>query len=133
MSRYPLNLPLDLKREAEALAQAQGVSFNQFVMWALSEKVTALRNRLQDPRFPAIVYLRGASGAPVPVLARTRLRVQTLIAALNLWGYSETQAVEEFGLTPAEVREAQAFYQAHRAEIDAALQSEATLDPAAHG
>lgn len=87
-----------------------------------------MRNRLNDPRFSLIVYRRGAAGAPVPVLARTRLRAQTLIAALNVWGCSEEQAAREFDVTPAEVREARAFYEAHRAEIDAALQVEAGLE-----
>jgi uncharacterized protein (DUF433 family) len=134
MARYPLNLPLELKQEAEALAHEQGVSLNQFLMWTVSEKVAALRSRLNDPRFPLIVYQRGAAGAPVPVLARTRLRVQTLVAALDAWGYSPEQAAQEFNLTPAEVYQAQTFYQAHRAEIDAALQAEAALEAErAHG
>ena len=128
MARYPLNLPLELKQDAEALAQEQGVSLNQFLMWTMAEKVSALRNRLNDPRFPLIIYWRGAAGTPVPVLARTRLRVHTLIAALNVWGYSEEQAAEEFELTPAEIREAQAFYEAHSAEIDAALQAETVVE-----
>ncbi len=130
MARYPLNLPLELKQEAEALAREQGVSLNQFLMWTVAEKVAALRNRLNDPRFPLIVYRRGAAGAPVPVLARTHLRVQTLIAALTQWGYSEEQAAQEFDLTPAEVREALAFYEAHRAEIDSALKAEADIEAA---
>ena len=31
MTRYALNLPVNLKREAEALAERQGVSLNQFI------------------------------------------------------------------------------------------------------
>lgn len=130
MARYPLNLPLELKKEAEALAQEQGISLNQFLMWTVAEKVATLRNRINDPRFPLIVYQRGASGAPVPVLARTRMRVQTVIAARHTWGYSAEQAASEFDLTLAEVHEAQAFYEVHTAEIDAVLQTEAALDPA---
>ncbi len=128
MARYPLNLPQDLKQEAEALAREQGISLNQLLMWAVAEKVAALRNRLNDPRFPRIIYQRGAAGVPTPVLARTRLRVQTLVTALQQWGYSPEQVAEEFDLALDEVREALAFYQAHRAEIDAALQSEAALE-----
>jgi hypothetical protein len=59
MSRYPLNLPIDLKREAEEWAATQGVSLNQFTMWAVAEKVGALRQQLDDPKFPQITYRRG--------------------------------------------------------------------------
>ena len=54
MSRYALNLPAKLKSEAEELAAKQGVSLNQFIMWSVSEKVTILRQTLDDPNFPGI-------------------------------------------------------------------------------
>lgn len=38
MTRYALNLPVDLKREAEEMAKKQGVSLNQFIMWSVAEK-----------------------------------------------------------------------------------------------
>ena len=38
MARYPLNLPQQLKQEAEVLAQQQGVSLNQFILWATGRK-----------------------------------------------------------------------------------------------
>jgi hypothetical protein len=66
MSRYPLNLPNDLKREAEEYAQKQGVSLNQFILWSVAEKVGQLRQALDDPNFPEITYKRGASGVPMP-------------------------------------------------------------------
>jgi predicted HicB family RNase H-like nuclease len=40
--RYSLNLPIDLKQDAEEAAQRQGVSLNQLILWSLAEKVTAL-------------------------------------------------------------------------------------------
>ncbi len=46
MARYPLNLPQQLKQEAEAWAQRQGVSLNQFILWATAEKVGALSQQL---------------------------------------------------------------------------------------
>ncbi len=58
MSRYPLNLPTQLKQEAETLAAQQGVSLNQFVLWAVAEKVGALSKKLDDPAFPQITYRR---------------------------------------------------------------------------
>ncbi len=107
-----------------------GVSLNQFLMWTVAEKVAALRNRLNDPRYPDIVYRRGLAGMPTPVLARTHLRVQTVVVAVNVWGYSTEQAAREFDLTPAEVRQALAFYEAHRVEIDAAIRAESDLEVA---
>ncbi len=42
MARYPLNLPAQLKQDAEIWAEKQGVSLNQFILWAVSEKVGSL-------------------------------------------------------------------------------------------
>ena len=81
MARYPLNLPEQLKREAEQWATRQGVSLNQFIMWAVAEKVGALRARLDDPNHPHITYRRGAAGVPVPVVRGTGIRVQALVVA----------------------------------------------------
>ncbi|MGB9641347.1 MAG: hypothetical protein ACPL4H_10575 [Anaerolineales bacterium] len=128
--RYPLNLPLELKREAEKAAADQGVSLNQLVMWAVAEKVTALRAQLNDPRFPNIIYRRGAEGRPRAVLARTNLSVQTVIVAYNVWGLSPDQIKQEFDITQVEVNEVLAFYQAHRSEIDFAIQEERQIESA---
>ena len=51
MTRYALNLPIDLKREAEQIAEKQGVSLNQFIMWSVSEKVASIRNQLTTRDF----------------------------------------------------------------------------------
>lgn len=130
MPRYALNLPQELKQEAEKLARQQDVSLNQFLMWSVAEKVASLRNQLSDPRFPHIVYRLGAAGSPTPVLLRTNLRVQTVVAAVNHWAYTPEQAAREFDLTLAEVQQALVFYDLHRAEIDAALQAEVSLETA---
>jgi predicted HicB family RNase H-like nuclease len=42
MTRYALNLPPALKREAEQIAKQQGISLNQFILWSVAEKVGAL-------------------------------------------------------------------------------------------
>lgn len=130
MPRYALNLPQELKQEAEKLARQQDVSLNQFLMWSVAEKVASLRSQINDPRFPHIVYRFGAAGAPTPVLLRTNLRVQTVVVAVNTWAYTSEQAAREFDLTLAEVQQALAFYDLHRVEIDAALQAEAALETA---
>jgi predicted HicB family RNase H-like nuclease len=49
MSRYPLDLPNDLYREAAAWAERQGISLNQFILWSVTEKVGELRRGLDDP------------------------------------------------------------------------------------
>ena len=43
MARYTLNLPVQLKQDAETWAAQQGVSLNQFILWAVAEKVRGKR------------------------------------------------------------------------------------------
>jgi len=129
MSRYALSLPIQLKKEAEEWATRQGVSLNQFILWAVAEKLGALRSQVDDPDFPRITYRRGASRRPTPVLSGTGIRVQAIITAANQWGLSQAEIAEQYGISETQVREAQAFYDAHRSEIDADLQSESALEP----
>ena len=121
MGRYPLNLPAQLKRDAEEWAASQGVSLNQFIMWAVAEKVGALAHSLDDPAFPHIVYRRGAAGQPEPRLRGTGIRVQTVVVAAHQWGMASAQIASEYALPEARVKEALAFYEVHRAEVDAAM------------
>jgi len=132
MSRYPLNLPTQLKQEAEHWASKQGISLNQFILWAVAEKVGALKQQLDDPDFPEITYRRGASGRPVPVLRTTGIRVQSLAVAIQDWGLSVEQVAAEYGIGQAQVKEALAFYESHNDEIDMELAAETTLE-AGHG
>jgi uncharacterized protein (DUF433 family) len=129
MARYPLNLPQQLKQEAEALAQQQGVSLNQFILWATAEKVGALSQQLDDPAFPLITYRRGAAGmpVPVPVVRGTGLRVQTLAIARASWQMSAPQIAEEYGLTVREIEDALAFIAAHRTEIETQTAASSSL------
>lgn len=130
MARYPLSLPAQLKQEAEKWASNQGISLNQFIMWAVAEKVGALKQRLDDPAFPHVTYRRGAAGSPVPVLRSTGLRVQTLVVATQQWELAPTQIAAEYGLSKALVDDALAFYKAHRAEIDTAIAVEQEIEKA---
>ena len=132
MARYPLNLPVRLKQEAERWAASQGVSLNQFILWSVAEKVGALRRDLDDPDFHQITYRRGAAGAPTPVLRGTRIRVQTIVVAARQWGLTVEEIATQYDLTESQVEEALAFYKAHRTELDAAMEAEQTLE-AAHG
>jgi uncharacterized protein (DUF433 family) len=129
MSRYPLNLPPDLRQEAARLAQRQGISLNQFILWSVAEKVGELRHSLDDPSFPHVTYRRGAAGHPTPVVCGTGLRVQTIVGAARHWGLSAAEIAAEYGLTEQQVEECLAFYEARRAEIDASMQEEERLSP----
>jgi uncharacterized protein (DUF433 family) len=126
MPRYALNLPVDLKREAEEIAARQGISLNQFIMWSVSEKVATLRSQLDDPNFPGITYRRGASGWVTPVIRGTGIRVQT-VAVDTQMGMTADQIAKEYDLDVTRIREAQAFYQAHHPEIDSNIRAEQEL------
>jgi uncharacterized protein (DUF433 family) len=128
MARYPLNLPVQLKKEAERWAASQGVSLNQFIMWSVAEKVGALREDLSDPDFPQIAYRRGAASVPTPLLRGTGIRVQTVVVAAQQWGLTAEQIAVEYDLTRSQVEEALAFYEVHRAEVDAAKEAEQALE-----
>ena len=133
MARYTLNLPVQLKQDAETWAAQQGVSLNQFILWAVAEKVGALGQRLDDPAFPHITYRRGASGQPTAVVRGTGIRVQTLVIAAHTWGLLPAQIAAEYDLPVAHVQEALAFYAAHQDEIDVALAADDAREAAAHG
>ncbi|HFQ93222.1 MAG TPA: DUF433 domain-containing protein [Anaerolineae bacterium] len=133
MARYPLNMPVQLKKDAEQWAENQGVSLNQFVLWAVSEKVGALKQQLDDPAFPRITYRRGGSGTIQPVLRGSGIRVQTIVTAHREWRLAEEEIAAEYGLTKAQVAEALAFFEAHRQEIEAHMRLEARLAAEANG
>lgn len=128
MPRYPLNLPLELKRKAEQWASEQGVSLNQFIMWAVAEKVGALNQGLDNPEFPLITYRRGASDVPSPFVRGTGIRVQTIIIAKTVWESSLSEIAENYDLTERQVQEALDFYTSHQQEIDLAIAHEQTLE-----
>jgi uncharacterized protein (DUF433 family) len=127
MTRYALNLPVSLKREAEELASRQGISLNQFIMWSVSEKVASLRQTLDDPNFPGITYRRGASGWITPVIRGTGIRVQTIILDSQI-GLSPEQIAAEYEQDVNRISEALTFYKAHRPEIDANIRTEQELE-----
>jgi uncharacterized protein (DUF433 family) len=132
MSSYSLNLPQQLKREAEQLAVRQGVSLDQFILWAVAEKVGECKQQLDDPAFPLITYRRGAGGGSVPVLHGTGIRVQAIVIAAQNWQMCPAEIASEYQITEAQVNEALAFYKLHAQEIDAALAAEQRLENA-HG
>ena len=132
MARYPLNLPLQLKREAEEWARQQGISLNQFILWATAEKVGALSQQLDDPQFPGITYRRGRSGIPTAVLRGSGVRVQTIVTAERVWELAEAEIAQEYNLHERQVAEALAFYAAHKEEIDREKDAELALEAQAN-
>ena len=130
MAQYSLNLPSQLKQEAEKWAENQGVSLDEFILWAVAEKVGVLKEQLGRQTFPNIIYRRGVSGQLLSVLRGTNLRVQTVVVAAHQWGLSPNEIAAEYGLSEAQVNEALAFYAAHRSEIDAAIAAEKALEAA---
>jgi uncharacterized protein (DUF433 family) len=128
MSRYSLSLPLNLKKEAEDWAKKQKVSLNQFIMWAVAEKVGTLKQNLDDPDFPNITYQRGAAGVPCPVIRGTGVRVQTVVISEQQWGMDADQIALEYDLDQKSVQQALGFYQVHQEEIDRDISAESKLE-----
>lgn len=83
---------------------------------------------LDDPAFPGIAYRRGTAGVPQPVLRGSGLRVQTVVVAARAWGLSPDEIASQFALSQRQVEECLRFYESHRAEIDAHIAAEETLD-----
>ncbi len=127
MSRYALNLPVDLKHEAEILAKRQGVSLNQFIMWAVSEKVSSMRNDMDDSRFPLITYRKGGSGDYRPVIRGTAIHVKTLILWIR-FGEDPQKVADDYHLDIKQIQEAQAFYKAHKSEIESDIEEDNELE-----
>ena len=124
MARYALNLPKQLKQDAESAAAIQGVSLNQFILWAVAEKIGGLKEQLSDPEHPHIAYRRGSSGQLQPVIRTTGIRVQTLVVATKEWDMSAEQLAHEYDLSKVQVEDALAYYADHQNEIDAAMMVE---------
>lgn len=124
MARYSLKLPDQLKSRAEEFASSQGISLNQFILWAVAEKVGDLRSCLDDPEYPHIVYRRSVQGAPVSVMRESGIRVKTIVIAYKVWQLTQEQIADEYGLSTSQVREALAFYEKHAGEVDFAIESE---------
>ena len=125
-----MNLPPLLQQEATQFAQRQGISLDQFVLWAVAEKVGALKQQSERSILSEIVVRVGASGIPYPVLKGTSIRVQTIAIAHYHWQLSPSQIASEYDLTETQILTALIFYETHRAEIDTAIASEQATEPA---
>ena len=122
MTSHILNLPDRLKQEVEQLAQSQGISLDQSVLWAVTEKVGTLK-----ASFSLIAYRQGTSGQIFSVVKGTGVRVQTLAIAAHKWGMSAAQIADEYNLSEEQVTEALTFYAVNKEQIDLAIASEQEL------
>ena len=122
--RYPLNLPVDLKQDAEQIARQQGVSLNQLILWSLAEKVTALKSKLDDPNFPDIAYKMDAENQPIPMIRGTGIRVQTIVVAVNEWNDTPVYIAQQYSLSERIVKQALAYYSFHKKWVDALIASD---------
>jgi uncharacterized protein (DUF433 family) len=61
-------------------------------------------------------------------LRGTGIRVQTVVVAAQQWEMTPARIAAEYDLTEAQVNEALAFYEAHRAEIDASVAAEQAME-----
>jgi uncharacterized protein (DUF433 family) len=127
-TRYPLNLPKELKLAASQLAKQQGVSLNQFFLWSISEKVSELKTCIDDPCFPMITYRRGVSGIPTPIVRGTGIRVETLVVAHKHWDNSASELAEEYDISLDAVEAALSYYQSHQEEIDTLIRIEQEIE-----
>jgi len=128
MATYPVNLPLQLQQEAAQWATSQGIALDDFILWAVAEKIAELKHQFTDRTFPTVAYRQGASGQQVPVVAGTGIRVQTIVIAAHQWGLTNDQLAEEYNLSAAQIADALAFYATHQAEIDSAISLETAIE-----
>ena len=126
--RYSLNLPVDLKQEAEQVAQQQGVSLNQLILWSLTEKVTALKGKLDDPNYPSITYKLDTENQLVPVIRSKGIRVQTIVIAFHHWKESAAEIAKQYDLPQSVVKEALSFYLVHKTALDALINDNNALE-----
>lgn len=123
-----LQLPEPLLKEVEKYARNQGISVEQFILRTLAEKIGVLNQQLTDESSPYIIYKQGASGKFTPVIKNSGVRVQAVVIAHHTWNLSIAEIASEYDLTEDLVKEALAFYQTHKAEIERAIAAEQGLE-----
>ncbi|MFZ5911943.1 MAG: DUF433 domain-containing protein [Chloroflexota bacterium] len=82
--------------------------------------------KLEDPKFPLIAYRREGAEAR-PVIRGTAIHVKAIVSWVK-FGETPQHVADDYNLDIKQVQEAQAFYEAHKAEIDADLQEEEDLE-----
>ena len=117
MATYSGNLPPQLQQEASQWVASRGVELDEFIAWAVAEKIADLKHHSHDPDFPSIGYGQGASGQITAVVNDRGIRVQTIAIAANQWGVSTAQIAikpdfRRAGVSPAQP--GQAGYLSHK-------------------
>jgi len=88
---------------------------------------------MDDPEFPQITYRRGASGILTPVLRGTGIRVQTVVIANQNWQMLPEEIAENYKLSVKQIKEALAFFETHREEIQGYIAHEDRLTKEMYG
>ncbi len=128
MDKKSLTLPKSLLQEVEKYAINQGVSIEQFILWAIAEKIGILSQSLINTKFPNIAYFKGASGKVFPVIKNTSIRIQTIIIAHYQWELSISEIAKEYDLNKELIKEALKFYHTNKTEIDQMISAERGLE-----
>jgi uncharacterized protein (DUF433 family) len=123
-----MNLPPQLQQDAAQIAQQQGITLDQFILWAVAEKVGTLKQQADLQTFPEITIRPDISGTLTPIIKGTNIRVQSIAIAHTRWQQSASEIAEEYDLTETQVQSALKFYDTHRTEIDAAIALEQALE-----
>jgi uncharacterized protein (DUF433 family) len=126
--RYSLNLPVDLKKEAEQVAEQQGISLNQLILWSLAEKVTSLKSKIDDPNFPSITYKLDTTNQLVPIIKGAGIRVQTIVITFQEWHETVPEIAKQYSLPERTVKEVLSFYRAHKKAVDTIIESNSQVD-----
>ncbi|GBF79564.1 DUF433 domain-containing protein [Aphanothece sacrum] len=128
MLPYSLKLPPQLQQEAEKYATDQGITLDNLIIWAIAEKIGSLKQKLDDPNFPDIVYCRNIEGEMIPKLRGTNIQVKTLVIAIQNWRLTPKQVADEYGINEEQVINIMAFYESHRQEIDAVIATDKIIE-----
>lgn len=128
MTQYSLNLPPKLQEEAEKYATDLGITLDNLIIWAITEKIGSLKQNLEDNNFPDIIYSRNQEGKIIPRLRGTNIQVKTLVVAVKNWQLTPQKVADEYGISEEQVNNIMAFYEQHRQEIDTAIATDKILE-----
>ena len=87
-----------------------------------------MNTSLDDPKFPGITNRSSTSSTIIPILRGTSIRVQTIVIANRQWNESPKVIAYQYDLPVSRIEEALSFYQAHQAEVDSLIQTDANLE-----
>jgi uncharacterized protein (DUF433 family) len=94
----------------------------------MAEKVATMRASLSEPKFPNVIYRKGASGVVTPVIKGTGIRVQTVVISHKTWGEPLEKIAEEYEIPLELVNSAWEYYLSHINEDDCPFGQDAFRD-----